>query len=111
MILNKTFFVLSDLESTLLQSVRFWIKKFTSCQILSVLLLRSGNFSCVYHDRPGFRNVLMYGVSSVSQDILLGWALCTPTVINVIKCIKTANPIRVRSLIYVKKECYLTRFY
>ena len=51
--------------------------------------------SCVDHNRPRFRNVLMYGVGSVSQVILLGWALCTPTVINVTRRNKSTNPIRV----------------
>ena len=34
MILNQIFFVLSDSESNFLQRVRFWIKNFTTRQIL-----------------------------------------------------------------------------
>ena len=55
-----------------LQRVRFWIENFTLNQILSVLLLQFAKFSCVYHNRPRFRNVLRYSVGSVSQVILLG---------------------------------------
>ena len=81
------------------------------CQILSVLILQFTKFSFIHQKRACFGNVLMYGLGSVSQVILLGWALCTPTVINVTRRIKTASPIRVGSSIYVEMECYLTRFY
>ena len=81
------------------------------CQILSVLLLQFTKFSFIHQKRACFGKVLMYSLGSVSQVILLGWALCTPTVINVTRRIKTASPIRVGSSIYVEKECYLTRFY
>ena len=71
-ILSWNIYDASDFESTFLQCVRFWIKNFTSCQTLSVLLLQFAKFPCVYHNRPRFRNVLRYGVGSVSQIILLG---------------------------------------
>ena len=35
MILNLKFFLLSDFESTFLKRVRFWVKNFTTCQILN----------------------------------------------------------------------------
>ena len=53
----------------------------------------------------------MYGLGSISQVILLGSALCTPTVINVKRGIKTANTMQVGSSIYVDMECFLTGFF
>ena len=91
----------SDFELTFLQGVRFW----------AYFFLQFANLSCVYQNRARFGNVLMYGVGSVSQVILSGYALCTPSVINVTRHIKTANPIRVCSTIYLDEECYLTMFY
>ena len=76
-ILDQNFFVLSDFESnfynasdfksTFWTRVRFWLKFFTARQILSVLLLQFGKFSCVHQNMSRFRNVLRYSVVSVSQ--------------------------------------------
>ena len=84
---------------------------FKTCQILKVLLLQFAKFSCGHHNRARFPKVLMYGGGSVSQVIVLGEALCTPTLINVTRRIKTANPIPVCSSIYLDRERYLTMFY
>ena len=99
-ILDETFFS-SDFELNILQRVR-----------LSVLLLQFAKFSCVHWNKARFGNVWIHAVGSVSQVILLGKALCTPTVINVTTIhIKTANLVRVCSSIYLDREWYLTRLY
>ena len=61
-ILNQLFKQASDFDLNILQRVRFWVYFF----------LLSGKFSCAHHKRSRFRNVLRYGVGSVSQVILLG---------------------------------------
>ena len=61
-ILNQLFKHASDFDLNI----------FPARQILSVLLLQFGKFSSVHHKKPRFRNVLRYGVGSVSQGILLG---------------------------------------
>ena len=66
---------------------------------------------CCVQNRARFGSILMHGVGSVNQVILLGSALCAPTVINVTRHIETANPIRVCSSIYLDTEWYLTKFY
>ena len=53
----------------------------------------------------------MYGLGSVNPVIPLGLALFIPTKINETRRIKTTNPIRISSSIYVNKDCYLTMFY
>ena len=117
----QLFYNALDFQLEILQFHRFWInllntrqisnENFTSCHIFSVLLLQQAKFSCVHHNRTRSCNVLRYGVGSVSQVNVSEYAVCTPTVTNVTKRIKTANLLRVCSLIYVDKECYLTRFY
>ena len=69
------------------------------------------NFSCVHQNKVRFGNVSFYAVGSVSQVILLGKALFTPTVINVTRNIETANLIRLLSWIFLDGEWYLARFY
>ena len=111
---NHLFYNMSDFSIKILQFVGFWInflntrqisnEYFSTCQFLSVLLLQQAKFSCVHHNRPRSCTVLRYGVGSVSQVILSGYAVRTPTVTNVTKRFKTANLIRVCSLIYVDKE-------
>ena len=101
----------SDFKTNFWTRVRFWIEYFTAHQVLSVLLLQLARFLCVHHNRARFGNVFLYGVGSVSQFILLGWNLCTPTAINVTIHIKTVNLIRVCSSIYLSRKWYLTRFY
>ena len=72
-IILKWKFFLSDFESTFLQRVRFQIEYSTTCQILNLLLLQKfAKVSCVHQNRARFGNVLMYGMGSVSQVILLG---------------------------------------
>ena len=73
--------------------------------------LQVTEFSCLHKKSARFGNDLMYGVGSVSQVVLLGEALCTPTVINVTIHIKTVNQVQVCSSIYLDKEWYLTNFY
>ena len=51
-----------DFELENLQGVNFWIKNFTTRQILSVLPLQFARFSCVHHNRARFGNVLIYVV-------------------------------------------------
>ena len=89
--------------------VWLWIKSFTPCQTVSVLL-KFTKFSYVHQNRERLGNISLYGVGSVNQVFVLGEALCTPTVINVTRHIKLANPIRVCSSIYLDRECYSTRF-
>ena len=110
-IFNWNKHVASDFEIKKLQRFRFWVKIFTTCQILSALLSQCANFSFIHQKRACFSNVLINGLGSISQVNSLGKALCTPTLINVTRRIKTANPIRLGSSIYVDKECWLTRLY
>ena len=69
---NENFFILSDFDLKFSRLVRFWHKKFTTSQILSVLLFQFASFSCVHQNRARFGNLWMYGVCLVSQVILLG---------------------------------------
>ena len=113
---NVSYFELKILQHVRFQitfstHVRFWIENFTLCQFLSEILLQFAKFSCVNQNKPCFGNVLVWGVSSVGQVILLRQALCLRAVINVTRHIETANPIRLCSSIYLDKEWYLTRFY
>ena len=76
-ILNHFFEHASDFKSTFWTRVSFWLEYFTARQILSVLLLQFGEFSCVDHNMSRFRNVLRYSVGSVSHVIC--WKrLCVP---------------------------------
>ena len=110
-ILNLEKYNASYFEFRKIKRVRFRVKNNTTCQILSVLLLQLAKFWFIHQDRACFGDVLMYGLGSISQVILLGSALCTPTVINVRRRIKTANTMQVGSSIYVDMECYLTGFF
>ena len=104
---NASFF-----ELWKLQRVRFWVKSFTTCQMLSEFLFKLTRFSIVPEDRPRLGNVLSYGVGrSVCQVLLLRLALCSPTVINVSRYIETVNPTRVCSSIYLDRDWYLRMFY
>ena len=105
------FYNVSDSKSTFPTRVRFRIDFFTTCQISIVLLLQFAKFSFVHENRARIGNVQKYGVGSVSQAMVLGMVMCTPTVINVTRQIKTANRIRVCSLTYLDRESCLARFY
>ena len=61
------FYNASDFKSFFWTRVRFWLETFTARQILSVLLLQFGKFSCVHHNMSRFRNVLRYSVGSFGQ--------------------------------------------
>ena len=98
MILNRKIFVLSNFVSKFLQRVRFWLEYYTARQILCVLLLLFAKCH-MFIKKVRFSDVSTYGVVSVSQVILLGWNLCTPTVINVTIHIKTANLVQLCSSI------------
>ena len=111
MILNWTFLYVTVFEFKKKQRVTLWVKNISTCQILCVLLLQFTKFSFIHQNRACFGNVLVYSLGSISQVILLGQALCTPTVVNVTRRIKTANPIQIGSSIYVDKECYSTMIY
>ena len=67
----KSFCEKHDFELNVFHLVRFEINSFTMRQILSALLLQFAKNSCVCHKRPRFRNVLRYGVGSISQVIPL----------------------------------------
>ena len=128
--LELNLFYVSDSELKKIQRVKFWFKNFTTCQIfyqlfkhasdiilnifktcqiLSVFVLQFAKFSCVDQNKARFGIVLLFGVGSFSRGILLGEALCIPTVISATRHINTANLIRVFSSIYLARECYLTR--
>ena len=109
--LNLKKYNASDFPLGKLQRVRFWIESFTTCEILSVFLLQFAKSSCVHQNKARSGNLLLYGAGSVSQFILLGEVLCLRTVITVIGQIKTANPFRVCSSIYLDREWFLTTFY
>ena len=70
-ILNQLFYNVSDFKSAFEARVRFRLECFTARQILSVVLLQFDNFSWFHHKKSRFRNVLTYGVGSVSQVNLL----------------------------------------
>ena len=61
----------SNFEFEKIQRVRFWTKNTTTCQILSVLFLHFAKFSFIHQNRACFGNLLMYGLGSISQVILL----------------------------------------
>ena len=77
------FFEKHDFELKVFLRVTFWIEKSTTRHVLN---LKEGTphvldwkiynvfakFSCVHQNRARLGNVLMYGVGSVSQVILLG---------------------------------------
>ena len=71
-IFNTKFYKASVFKSTFQTRVRCWIEHFTTCQVFSRLLLQFAIFSCVHQTRARFDTALKCGVSSVSQDILLG---------------------------------------
>ena len=89
MVLKKKLYKKHDFDKQNFCLVRFEINFFTTrqilrqlfshasdldlniLQILSVFLLQFGKFSCFHHKRSRFRNVLGFGVGSVSQVILL----------------------------------------
>ena len=62
----------SDFELKKIQRVRFWVKNNTTYQIMSVLLLQFAKFLFIHQSRDCFGNVLMYGLGSICQVILLG---------------------------------------
>ena len=62
----------SYFEFRKIQRVRFWVKNITACQFLGVFLLQFAKFSFNHQNRACFGNVLMYGLGSISQVILLG---------------------------------------
>ena len=60
MILNQTFFVLSDSESIFFQRVGIRIEYFKTFQILNVHLMQMfAKYSCVHQNRARFGNILM----------------------------------------------------
>ena len=75
------------------------------------IFLLIATFLSVHQILARFAHALMYGVGSVGQDILLGNFFRLPTVKKVTRHNKTANPIRVCSVIDLDEEWYLTRFY
>ena len=70
-VLNIKKYEASYFEFKKKQRVWFWVKKFTKCQILSVILLYFAKISFNRQNRACFCNVLMYGLGSISQVILL----------------------------------------
>ena len=62
------------------------------------------SFHALIQIKARFGNFLMVVVCSVSQDNVLGNILCLLPVINVTSHIKTANPIRLCSSIYLDRK-------
>ena len=72
MILNEKFFVLSDLESTLLQRVRFWVKIFTTRKISNQLFYNTSDFELKNLHRVRFWVYFFYGLANFHAFIMTG---------------------------------------